>query len=39
MGLADCINYAGLSKTLEKSSKRKFGPLPDTLQAGATSLI
>ena len=35
MGLADCINYAGLVKTLEKSSKRKLGPFPDTLQAGA----
>ncbi len=35
MGLADCINYAGLVKTLEKSFKRKLGPLPDTLQTGA----
>ncbi len=35
MGLADCINQAGLDKTLEKSFKRKLGPLPDTLQAGA----
>ena len=35
MGQADCINYAGLVETLEKSLKRKLGPLPDTLQAGA----
>ncbi len=33
MGFAHCINYAGLVKTLEKSFKRKLGPLPDTLQA------
>ena len=32
---ADCINYAGLVKTLETLFKRKLGPLPDTLQAGA----
>ncbi len=31
MGLTDCINYAGLVKTLENSFKRKLGPLPDTL--------
>ena len=35
IGSADCINYAGLGKTLEKLFKRKLGPLPDTLQAGA----
>ena len=35
MGLADCINLAGLAKILEKPFKRKLGPLPDTLQAGA----
>ncbi len=35
MGSADCINYAGLVETLEKFFKRKLGPLPDTLQAGA----
>ncbi len=34
MGLEDCINYAGLVKTLEKSLKLKLGPLPDTLLAG-----
>ena len=35
MGSTDCINYAGLVKTPEKLFKRKLGPLPDTLQAGA----
>ena len=35
MGSTDCINYVGLVKTLEKLFKRKPGPLPDTLQAGA----
>ena len=35
MASADCINYAGIVKTLEKLFKRKLGPLPDTLQAGA----
>ncbi len=35
MGLADCINYVGIVKTLEKSFKRKLGPLQDTLQADA----
>ncbi len=35
MGLADCIDYARLVKPLEKSSRCKLGPLPDTLQAGA----
>ncbi len=37
MGSTDCIDYAGLVKTLEKLSKLKLGPLPDfaTLQAGA----
>ncbi len=35
MGLADCINLAGLAKILEKQFKRKLGPLPDTLKAGA----
>ena len=35
MGSADCIYYAGLVKTPEKLFKRKLGPLPDTLQAGA----
>ncbi len=35
MGLADCINLAGLAKMLEKPFRRKLGPLPDTLQAGA----
>ncbi len=34
MGLADCINLAGLAKILEKPVERKLGPLPDTLQAG-----
>ncbi len=34
MGLADFINHAALVKTLEMSSKRKLGPLQDTLQAG-----
>ena len=34
MGSADCINCAGLVKTLEKLFRRKLGPLPDTLQAG-----
>ena len=35
MGLADCINKAGLVEILEKSFKRKLGPLTDTLQADA----
>ena len=35
MGSADCPYYAGLVKTTEKLFKRKLGPLPDTLQAGA----
>ena len=35
MGSADCLYYAGLVKTPEKLFKRKLGPLPDTLQAGA----
>ncbi len=35
MGSADCINCAGLVKTLEKLFKSKTWPLPDTLQAGA----
>ncbi len=35
MSSADCINYAGLVKILGKLFKRKLGPLPDTLQAGA----
>ena len=35
MGLADCINIAGLAKILEKPFKHKLGPLSDTLQAGA----
>ncbi len=35
MGLADCINLVDLTKILEKPFKRKLGPLPDTLQAGA----
>ncbi len=34
MGSADCVNYAGLVKTLEKLFKCKLGPLPDTMQAG-----
>ncbi len=34
-GIADCINYAGLDKILQKSLTCQFGPLPDTLQAGA----
>ncbi len=39
IGFTDCINYAGLVKTLEKLFKRKLGPLPDTLQAGETFLV
>ena len=35
MGVADCLIQAGLVKVLQKSFKRQFGPLPDTLQAGA----
>ena len=35
MGSADCINYAGLVKTLENLFKRNIWPLSDTLQAGA----
>ncbi len=35
MGLADCINQAGLVKTLEKSFKHKLVPSSDTLQAGS----
>ncbi len=35
MGSADCLYYAGLVKTPEKLFKRKLGPLPDTLHAGA----
>ncbi len=32
---ADCLYYAGLVKTPKMLFKRKLGPLPDTLQAGA----
>ena len=35
MGSADYMYYAGLGKAPEKLFKRKLGPLPDTLQAGA----
>ncbi len=35
MGFADCVNLAGLVITLERLFKRKLGPLPDSLQAGA----
>ncbi len=35
MGSADCVHDAGLVETPNSCFKRKLGPLPDTLQAGA----
>ncbi len=35
MCITDCIIYVGLDKMLQKSFTCQFGPLPDTLQAGA----
>ncbi len=35
MGYADCKYFAGLVETSKVVSKRKPGPLSDTLQAGA----
>ncbi len=37
IGFADYVHYAGLVKTPKSCFKRKPGPLPDTLQAGASS--